>query len=206
MYSVNQVRTKFQNIPKLRNPIWFVRKERRLHEDQITGDNKSFIKEVLHDKFGPPALIKGLPTYTNASQSLIKQDDIVQVEWNKNLKRTGAIGRKIGQYPLWLKNGERVRTTLIQLVDNHVVKYIPPNEVPVRYRYKPLKHPNSRGALLVGAESTDPSLLTREYCGLFNDTGVMPKKHLCRFLISPEASKFKYSYVTLTDSIWNVSF
>lgn len=42
--------------------------------------------------------------------------------------------------------------------------------------------------MLVGAESTDPSKLTKEYCGLFKDSGVMPKKILSRFLISPTAA------------------
>lgn len=72
-------------------------------------------------------------------------------------------------------------------MDNHVVRYIPPEE------YKPTQKPtvhdvSKYGCLLVGAESTDPSLLTKEYCGLFKDSGVMPKKHLARFLVSPEAA------------------
>lgn len=41
---------------------------------------------------------------------------------------------------------------------------------------------------MVGAESTDPTSLTKEYCGLFSDSGVIPKKHLCRFLVSPSAA------------------
>lgn len=44
------------------------------------------------------------------------------------------------------------------------------------------------GCALVGAESTDPSLLTKEYCGLFANSGVMPKRILGRFIISPEAA------------------
>lgn len=41
---------------------------------------------------------------------------------------------------------------------------------------------------MVGAESTDPSMLTKEYCGLFKDSGVMPKKILARFIISPSSA------------------
>lgn len=44
-----------------------------------------------------------------------------------------------------------------------------------------------KACLLIGAEATDPTLLTKEYCGLFKDSGVMPKKHLARFFISPDA-------------------
>lgn len=43
------------------------------------------------------------------------------------------------------------------------------------------------GCLLIGAESTDPRKLTKEYCGLFKDSGVMPKQILSRFIVSPSA-------------------
>lgn len=53
---------------------------------------------------------------------------------------------------------------------------------------KPAVKPKTKyGCLLVGAESTDPSFLTKDYCGIFKDSGVMPKKLLARFLISSEA-------------------
>lgn len=68
------------------------------------------------------------------------------------------------------------------------MKYIPPEE------FEPPREPNQKrnwknpyGCLLVGAESRDPSIFTKEYCGLFKDSGVIPKQHLCRFIISPEA-------------------
>lgn len=41
--------------------------------------------------------------------------------------------------------------------------------------------------MLLGAEVTDPTTLTKEYCGLFKDSGVLPKKHLARFFVSPDA-------------------
>lgn len=186
--------------PRLRNPVWFVRKNRTLHDDHITGENQGFIKEVLHDRYGVPSIVKGVPTYRKAAapaaataidaegsaeqQSPIA--DAVAPVWTPQTRRCGAIARKIGQYPLWKKDGTRIRTTLLQIVDNHVVKYTPPEE------YRPVQQPKHKqlskfGCLLVGAESTDPSLLTKEYCGLFNDTGVMPKRILSRFIVSPES-------------------
>lgn len=73
-----------------------------------------------------------------------------------------------------------------KVVDNHVIKYISPEEYePAR---KPIIKPRKKfGCLLVGAESTDPSYLTKDYCGLFADSGVMPKKVLGRFYINEEA-------------------
>lgn len=73
-----------------------------------------------------------------------------------------------------------------KIVDNHVIKYTPPEQyVPAM---KPAVKPVTKyGCLMIGAESTDPSLLTKDYCGIFKDSGVMPKKLLSRFHISPAA-------------------
>ena len=51
-------------------------------------------------------------------------------EWKEGelTKRTGVIGRKIGLCPLWLKNGRKVMTTMVQIEDNHVVRYDPPEK------------------------------------------------------------------------------
>ncbi|XP_060663781.1 large ribosomal subunit protein uL3m [Drosophila nasuta] len=187
---VTQVREKGHlSRPRLRNPYWFIRPQRSQTDDLVTGENRSFIKEVIHDTYGVPALIKGVQTYEQ--RQLIKTPQASATEdaqpWTPNVRRCGLIARKIGQYPLWLKNGERVRTTLLQVVDNHVVKYIPPEE------YRPaqqpdVKHLHRYGCLVVGAESTNPALLTKEYCGLFKDSGVMPTKNLARFIVSPQAA------------------
>uniref|UniRef100_A0A1B0D1W7 Large ribosomal subunit protein uL3m n=1 Tax=Phlebotomus papatasi TaxID=29031 RepID=A0A1B0D1W7_PHLPP len=116
------------NYPKLRNPFWFVRKDRVKHNDLVSPENSQFVQEVLHDKYGVPSLLKGVTTYPNASSGLIRAEELPQAEWKPSLRRTGVIARKIGQYPLWLKNGKKIRTTLLQIVDNHVIKYIPPEE------------------------------------------------------------------------------
>lgn len=158
----------------------------------ITGENKGFIKEIVHDQFGPPSIIKGVPTYSNsapiATAKIATTTDTdskpiptvtTTVEpWTPKTIRSGVIARKIGQYPLWKKDGTKIRTTLLQVLDNHVVKYKKP----------PSKGRRKYGYLLVGAESADPSLLTKEYCGIFQKAGVMPKKTLSRFLVSQSAA------------------
>jgi len=145
----------------------------------MTSENKQFVNELGSDNFGVPAVKK---------ENLIntKEASANEAVWNPGLRRCGVIARKIGQYPLWLKNGERIRTTLLQIADNHVIKYVPPEE------YVPAQTPNvknlhKRGCILVGSESTNPALLTKEYSGLFRDSGVVPKKNLARFIVSPEA-------------------
>jgi large subunit ribosomal protein L3 len=69
-------------------------------------------------------------------------------------------------------------------VDNHVVKYITPEECQRNYGTK-FKH---LGVLIVGAESADPQIFTKEYCGLFRESGLMPKVRLTRFQVSREAA------------------
>lgn len=102
------------------------------------------------------------------------------------LFRPGVIARKIGIYPLWLNDGSKIMTTLLQVLDNHVIKYMTPEEYdPPRKRHVEIR--TRKGCLLIGAETTDPTLLTKDYCGIFKDSGVPPKKILARFFISPEA-------------------
>lgn len=70
-------------------------------------------------------------------------------------------------------------------MDNHIVKYIPPETVAKNYpdsRFRP-----ELGILLVGAQSADPQLFTKEYCGLFQEAGILPKVRLHRFAITPDA-------------------
>lgn len=76
-----------------------------------------------------------------------------------------------------------------QVVDNHVIKYIPPQEFnPMKTSGGSTWKENKKlGCLLVGSETIDPSTVTKEYCGLFNGVGMLPKRHLCRFMVSPES-------------------
>lgn len=169
--------------PRVKYPLWFLQKERAEYDEKLTHDNKAFLQEVVQDKCGPQVVKSGIVTY----ESPLKTEPLQPREMTKYSRRTGLIGKILGQYPLWWKNGEKVKTTLVQIADNHVVKYIPQEEYnPPRKHY--LGENNRRyGCLLVGAESGDPSLYTKEYCGLFRNSGVPPKKRLSRFLITPDA-------------------
>lgn len=143
---------------------------------------------MLNDRFGVPTLIKGIQTYPKSAECLInvKQEEKPE-EWNyKYQRRCGLIARKIGVVPLWRKDGTKVTTTMLQIDDNHVIKYFEPEE------YNPAQQPRVKnvrkfGCVLVGAGSADPSLFTKEYCGLFRNSGVMPKRHLGRFLVTQNA-------------------
>ncbi|XP_058063625.1 large ribosomal subunit protein uL3-like [Anopheles bellator] len=183
--TINPVRSKnYLNRPRLRNPIWFVKKMRTLHNEQFTADNSAFLNEVKRET----VLSAANRNHATLLQLKDGQQDSALAHWSPGLKRTGVIAKKIGQYPLWTRNGTKVRTTLLQIIDNEVIKYIPPEQ------YQPAQEPRHRrlwrkpyGCLLVGAENADLSLFSKEYAGLFQHSGVLPKKHLCRFIVSPEA-------------------
>lgn len=72
------------------------------------------MKEVIHDTYGVPSIIKGVATYKNAAKGPIS-DNVPSLEWTPGVRRTGVIARKIGQYPLWKKDGTKIRTTLLQV-------------------------------------------------------------------------------------------
>lgn len=49
------------------------------------------------------------------------------------------------------------------------------------------KEKQKYGCILVGAETIDPTRVTKDYSGLFDSVGMLPKRHLFRFIVSPNA-------------------
>lgn len=162
--------------PRKRHPEWLPKPTRVLYNEDLSYENKEFLSEIVSDT-------NGLLNKSPLKEELVQTN----VSWTEDSKRTGLIGKKIGVYPMWLKNGRKVLTTIIQIIDNEVVKYIPPE------KYNPVKgskHPiikKKNGCLVLGAVNVDPQLLTKEYYGIFNKAGVTPKKILMRFVITPNA-------------------
>lgn len=76
---------------------------------------------------------------------------------------------------------------MLQVDDNHVIKYIPPEKYLPTQRKVTWKPKPNIGCMLVGAGSADPSLFTKSYCGLFAESVVIPKKCLARFTVSTDA-------------------
>ncbi|KAB7496818.1 39S ribosomal protein L3, mitochondrial [Armadillidium nasatum] len=74
--------------------------------------------------------------------------------------------------------------------DNHVIKYIPPEELEkndFKLKRRVQRKDRPLGALIVGTGAASPTQFTKEYFNLFQEAGVMPKRRLTKFLITPNA-------------------
>lgn len=155
-------------------------------DKNITASNQNFIQKAVHEKYGKPIIKRGVPTNEKVS-SLLKTDELPAVEWRSGLQRTGIMGKKIGVYPMWLKSGKRIMTTMLQVLDNHVVKYVSPEHNNPSKKVH-LHDYSKHGMLYIGSGTVDPNTLTANYAGLFERAGVMPKLNLNRFAVSPEGA------------------
>lgn len=69
---------------------------------------------MVHARFGPPAIIGGVETFSQ-SQSVLKEQPMPRGEWSPGVRRAGLITRKIGIYPMWEQDGTKILTTLLQV-------------------------------------------------------------------------------------------
>jgi len=165
-------------------PMWHIKKLNKAIDEPITKDNKLFIQEVMNDRYSGPLKSELAPWGKG--------------NWEPWTRRCGVLAVKIGVQPLWLKNGKMIMTSMLHVTDNHVVKFIPRGSYDQSYMglkdQRPLftgptrvKGDNIHGMLVVGSHSTDPQKYTKDYCGLFTDAGLMPKRFLARFPVTENA-------------------
>ena len=165
-------------------PMWHIKKLNKAEDEPMSKDNKAFLQEYQADKYSGPLKAELAPWNRGA--------------WEMWTRRCGVLGVKIGVQPLWLKDGRQIMTTLLHVVDNHVVKFTPRADYDQSYIGQKDLRPcytgpgrrkggNIHGMLVVGSHSTDPQKYTKDYCGLFTDSGLMPKRHLARFPVTENA-------------------
>ncbi|XP_069112027.1 large ribosomal subunit protein uL3m-like [Argopecten irradians] len=154
-------------------PAWHVKKKSNISLDQLTPDNRDLLKQLAEHKF-------------KEISSPLKEDIWPRGEWTKTTRRTGVLALKIGSMLQWKKNGEKVNVTLYQIIDNHVIRYLPPEEFRTSIGTTPFW--NKFGSVVVGAFSSYPHQFRKEYNNLFLEAGVPPKRKLTRFLVTPNAA------------------
>ena len=197
--SILDSRIKFRYTHK---PFFHTKKTAKVDQSPLTPANRAFLEKVLNDtyneesfgeKYAYVAPPKNNANTDNSKISPLKPDltPWPRGSWDEcgtASTRIGLIGRKIGVVPMWLKNGRQVSSTMLHIDDNHVIRYISAEDFSkttvaqrrIRpYIMKPTKS-IERGSIVVGALSADPSKFTKDYCGLFTESGVMPKKKLVR--------------------------
>lgn len=158
--------------------FWLQDKYRAYYDENLTVKNEEFFQQFLKDKY---SLQDGKSPLKSEPWKNYEEYD------SETTQRIGLMARKLGTYPQWTNTGRRLLTTCLQVSDNHVIKYHSPEE------YQKIGRPISRrrfqglGCAIVGTDSRDPRQFTSEYNGLFNESGVMPKKKLTRFFITHNA-------------------
>jgi len=164
--------------------FWHIKKLNKAPDEPLTEDNKLFIKEYIDKKYNGPLKEEFTPW--------------ARGKFEIGTRRPGVLAVKIGVQPLWLKNGRQIMTTMLQVQDNHVIKYTSraaydDSYIAEKFNIASFTGNETRkaakitGFVTVGALSTDPQKYTKDYCGLFTESGLMPKRYLARFPVTQNA-------------------
>lgn len=196
-----------------RPQFYLTKKTNKAVDEPLTAANRAFVQQVLQDTYASQEEEDGRYAYKRLEGSSEVEDGPVASSLLKgNLRpwprgsyadpewpittRVGLLARKIGVVPMWKTDGKPIMTTMLHVEDNHVVRYIPPEDfiktTVAQRRLRPAgEKDRQKGvgwpSLVVGALSGDPQKFTKDYCGLFTDSGVMPKKLMARFPVSANA-------------------
>jgi len=168
--------------------FWHTKKLNKAEDSPITEENKEFLQSYIDKKYSGPLKEEFAPWSRG--------------KWEPGSRRPGVLAVKIGQQPLWLKNGKQIITTMLHIQDNHVVKYTPRATYDTSYIAEKDNSPtftnkneslngkaqHFTGFVTVGAVSTDPQKYTKDYCGLFSQSGLAPKRYLARFPVTENAA------------------
>ncbi|GAB1598192.1 39S ribosomal protein L3, mitochondrial-like [Argonauta hians] len=158
-------------------PGWHVKQFEKQVEDDISPETEKFLQSNIVDHYKP------------VIESPLKEAPWERGTWTQWPKtfRTGVLALKLGVLPQWTKDGKKIYTTLLQVLDNHVINYRTPEEASKLPAWHPLWR-NKYGCAVVGALGSDPRQFTAEYNNLFSKTGLPPKRKLARFIVTPNAA------------------
>ena len=163
------------------HPFWYwVKKDAKRHDAFVDSDNRQFLDKVIKEKKEAEEARRQSPL----NQDLLPSE---RKEWTEQSRRVGLICKKIGILPYWTKEGRRGLTTLLQLVDNHVIKAYTAEEYAKQVVYQKRWITDASACIVMGAESMDPRQVTQEYAGLFKEAAVLPKKKLTAMYVTDDA-------------------
>lgn len=162
---------KRSNVP----PSWHVKQWSQVENEGLTEENREFVQEMVLDQY---KTVQGSP---------LQEEPWPRHNFGYKTKRCGVLAIKLGTLPQWTKKGTVIYTTVLQVVDNHVIRYTPPEEYMTQADWRPW-FKDRFGTVVVGALSCDPHLFTKAYNNLFNEAGVPPKRKLTRFIVTKDAA------------------
>lgn len=176
MLCYQQTRGKRHQKPRAKNETcpWLVKKRAPSHFTYVSDENKDFIKDAVKEHY-------------KTLSSPLRDEPWPRNKWTADTRRTGVLGVKIGVVPQWKKDGTKMLCQLIQIVDNHVIRYSPPDEYQKSMGHLP-GYDKNWGSVVVGAMSDNPWNYSKAYHNLFVEAGVPPKRKLTRFLVTPDAA------------------
>ena len=101
--------------------------------------------------------------------------------WNEI--RCGAVGIKLGSYPMFYKDGSRTLATLVQLLDTEVVDVTPTDLKSVFfYHRKKLASDQNYFTVTVGCRNISPEWLSENQMRVFRKHGITCKEKLTGFI------------------------
>lgn len=115
---------------------------------------------------------------TKHMMSPLKQAPWLKGEWTPQSKRAGVIAIKLGMQPLWTKEGKRVPTTLLQVLECNVLDFHPQG----------LDGSDRPGTVLVAAKNAPPYYKDEEYADLFKSVCLPVKEHITSFNVTDNAA------------------
>merc|ERR1711973_747462 len=123
-------------------PFYHVKKTNKAIDEPLTAANRAFVQEAMKDAYVPD-FDDGRYAYKRLEEdSEVTSGPVASSLLKGNLKpwprgsygdltnvtRSGVLARKIGVHPMWKSNGTQVMVTLLHVDDNHVIRYIPPED------------------------------------------------------------------------------
>jgi len=186
----------------MRHREWWVRRKTPFYDydskSTLTEESKDFVQDVLREDY-QGTQESDFPE----SLSPLKDGPWEPGKWETEgigTRRCGVLALKIGTLPQWLTDGTRVLCTMFQILDCHVVNYTSPEEWDRQFAYdkftrigpgvlkKLQKKRGIFGVQTVGTLSCDPQRFSNEYSGLFTKAGILPKRKLTRYFVTPNAA------------------
>lgn len=190
----------------MRHKEWWVRRNTAFYDydskTTLTEESKGFVQDTLREDY------QGVPAGEETTEAATALSPLKDAPWQPaqwetegvGTRRCGVLALKIGTVPQWLNDGTRVLCTMFQILDCHVVNYTSPEEWDQQFSYEQstrinpstLRKLNAKrgifGVQTVGALSCDPQRFSNEYSGLFTKAGILPKRKLTRYFVTPNAA------------------